>query len=709
MKVLPALREALLAVAAAVLLSLAFVFPWIPNATTVPTTYAGESEFFAKLDASIWTYMLAWGARHPDRFYEAPILSPLQTPLVANDPRLTEGIWSIPLFRAFDPVRAWGITTIVALAATFLGTYVAGRALTGSRWGGAALGVFFAFGSFRACHVCHVEGLFAPFLALAPAAGVLFVEKPARRRLIAAAGLAALAVIEYSYTAVALSLCLLPALAGGAFLRRVPPARALGAFLLTAALVAVALAPVARTYAQFHRETALERDPGEIDAGSADLVTWATRADGALWLPGGEEGSFSPDKRLFPGFALLLVATAGLPSLRRRAPEILVMGLLSLLLSFGTLRVLFWSIGLPQPAWSTPYEVLAEWLLPLRAIRSPARLAVLSHLALAFAGAFAIARLGRGGSRGAAAAALLLALAFLESRAGMRETRILPERAGDPAYAWIAGRAEAGGVVDAPMGRMLDMREDLWEAESLFAALVHGRPTPNGTIATLVPWHESIATHLARPRAGETPELLRALGVQFVVARDEGTAAGFEKAGLAVAHRSDSGSVVFEVDTPCPVPRHAAEVQERLYASAHERIHDDADSPAALITAPKQLDLRARKRFEFDVVVENTGAGAWCGDGAVYGQGPIGDVLLQARAWRGADGNVVRNHRGRPLPVWAPLPCDVHPGETVVVRVKGIAPRTPGLYDLDLDLIVNGLRWFHATDSGTARVEVVIR
>ncbi len=709
---IPGAGECLAAAVACVLAAFLFTAPWVPNETSVVTTYQGESEAFARLDASIWTYLLSWGAHHPGRFYEPPILLPLRASGTANDPRLTENLWFAPLFRALPPVTAWGWSTIAALALTAFTAYLAGRRISGSRWGGAAVAVLFAFGLFRANHVCHVENLFAPLLPLVPAVFLSFLETPTRRGGAIFGAVLGLAIVEYSYSAVALCLTLLPALAWGSWRRALPRGGLIRFLVVVTAIVGAILLPVAIQFSAFHTETSLARSLAEIDYGSANVLAWVTGPDGRVLPPLGGEGNHFFDVRLFPGFITLLLAGVGWLALWRRSPELAVAGILSVVLSFGTFRTLAWELGLPHVAFPTPYEILLEILLPLRAIRSPARLAVVGHLVLAIAAALAVAGLARKGRSWRGLLALLLALSFAESRMGMHATVIFPERARAEAWEWVGAQPGSYAVLEVPMRQILTFDGNLSEAETLFSSMRHGRPTPNGVMAIYLPWHESIAAHLARPQRPEVMALTRALGIRFIVARDDAAARPWIERGLRVVYADTLGLRVLEVEGAASPPRTPAELQERLFDLSHAKLlEDEADRKGAII-APSRLAARAARKFEVAVEVRNMGTETWCVSGAAFGLGPAGDVIVQTRAWTEAEGprvgQEVRGVRGQPMRVASMLPYDVAPGETAVAVVKGVAPPRPGRYRIDLDLQVRRGPWFHAADSPAATMLIEV-
>ena len=66
-----------------------------------------------------------------------------------------------------------------------------------------------------------------------------------------------------------------------------------------------------------------------------------------------------------------------------------------------------------------------------------------------------------------------------------------------------------------------------------------------------------------------------------------------------------------------------------------------------------------------------------------------------------ADGNTVSNDDGR-----APLLRDLRPGEETELRLVVNAPRRPGDYLLEIDMLQEGVSWFGLKGSETLRLPV---
>jgi len=114
------------------------------------------------------------------------------------------------------------------------------------------------------------------------------------------------------------------------------------------------------------------------------------------------------------------------------------------------------------------------------------------------------------------------------------------------------------------------------------------------------------------------------------------------------------------------------------------------------VNPPKTL--KAGESAAITVKVKNTGNGTW----PALGQGPKYKVDL-ANHWLDKKGAEVIGDDGRQA-----LPRDLKPGEEVemVLRVK--APKAPGEYDIELDMVHEDVTWFKNHKSPTTKVPVKI-
>ena len=108
----------------------------------------------------------------------------------------------------------------------------------------------------------------------------------------------------------------------------------------------------------------------------------------------------------------------------------------------------------------------------------------------------------------------------------------------------------------------------------------------------------------------------------------------------------------------------------------------------------------AKKRFKIRVAVKNAGDAVW--PARERGLSPY--RLSIANHWLDAEGQVITNDDGR-----GALPRDLPPGEEAEVTFEVNAPRRPGDYLLELDMLQEGVSWFALKGSQMLRVPVKVQ
>jgi 4-amino-4-deoxy-L-arabinose transferase-like glycosyltransferase len=104
-------------------------------------------------------------------------------------------------------------------------------------------------------------------------------------------------------------------------------------------------------------------------------------------------------------------------------------------------------------------------------------------------------------------------------------------------------------------------------------------------------------------------------------------------------------------------------------------------------------------REKLDVLVRNTGGAEWPAVGDAEGRNA---VRLRDR-WLKTDGSVVTDEDAS-----ARTPFDMEPGDTAGLALNVSAPREPGEYVLELDVVQEGVAWFGARGSQTLRANVKV-
>jgi hypothetical protein len=313
-----------------------------------------------------------WATFHaPLSLFHANSFYPAQYSLAFSENLYGVAMLLFPL-RLFGvgAISAYNIALLAGFAFSGFGAYVLGRRLTGSLPGswiaGVAAGVFYAFLSYRFTHLSHLQHIWGGWLPLMLAALLAYAERPTRRRAIVFAamflmnGLTNIHYLFFGALAIAITAALL--LPRSAW-------RELG--MATAGALAV-LAPFLYPYAAAARLYGMTRTWEEVAHYSAVAMDW---------LPG---IIAEPERRLYPGALAYLVALAALWLARKQKPQ-LALALLWIVIGFlGSLGLNF-----------VFHEFLFGAVPGFRAVRVPARWAVIAYLGLAMLIALATAAVAR--------------------------------------------------------------------------------------------------------------------------------------------------------------------------------------------------------------------------------------------------------------------------------------------------------------------------
>jgi 4-amino-4-deoxy-L-arabinose transferase-like glycosyltransferase len=123
----------------------------------------------------------------------------------------------------------------------------------------------------------------------------------------------------------------------------------------------------------------------------------------------------------------------------------------------------------------------------------------------------------------------------------------------------------------------------------------------------------------------------------------------------------------------------------------------DADFRAELRAVEVPARVEAKARVKIRVAVRNAGGGVWLA--RERGLSPF--QLSAANHWLDPFGQPVTNDDGR-----GALPGDLRPGEEAEITFDVNAPRHPGVYLLEIDMLQEGVSWFALKGSQTLRVPV---
>jgi hypothetical protein len=385
------------------------------------------------------------------------------------------------------PLRMFGVSAIAAqnialiLGFGFSGfaAYLLGRRLTGSWVGGLAAGVFYAFVPFRFIHLPHVQHVWGGWLPLLLVALLAYADRPTRRRAAAFAAVFAingLTNIHYLFFG---------ALASAITAVLLLPRRAWRELALATAGAMLILAPFLYPYAAVANLYGMQRTSEEVARFSA------VPAD---WWPGHAQPE--PERRLSAGVLAYVVALAAFFLARKQKPQ-LMLALLWIAIGFlGSLGLNF-----------VFHEFLFGGVPGFRAVRVPARWAVIAYIGMAILIALATGAIGRWNRWAASVVPIALAIALWQ--APIRWYLLDPKP--NDVYPWLATQ-RVRAIAEVPMDSIAS------DYESMLRATVHHQKMVNGISGFAPPLRTRLSEMSNAAEIGDDfVDTLRQNGVELVI------------------------------------------------------------------------------------------------------------------------------------------------------------------------------------------------
>jgi len=125
---------------------------------------------------------------------------------------------------------------------------------------------------------------------------------------------------------------------------------------------------------------------------------------------------------------------------------------------------------------------------------------------------------------------------------------------------------------------------------------------------------------------------------------------------------------------------------------------------AAITLIDPPAKLRAGEKHTIKVRVKNTSDVMWYARGAEFNSSSDTKFILAAgNRWLDADGILITEMDGR-----IGLDRDLKPGEETEVPLLITAPKEPGEYILEVDVVQEQVAWFHEKGSPTAKAKVTV-
>jgi hypothetical protein len=333
--------------------------------------------------------ILAWNAKHlplSTSWWNFPAFAPLSGITALTEHLVGAYPLTSPIFwLTGNAVLAYNALQLLTLPLNGLATYALVRELTGSWIGGFVGGLAFAFAPFTGAHALHIQMLMAFGMPFALYGLHRYVKYGATRDLVWF-GLGLLSVL-LSNAYVLVFFPVLVAFWVLCFFRYIETRR----WISVAAMAAAVMLLVAPLLIGYHvRQTAygLFRGYSEIVSFSAGIQALADINPGAVlwagWLP--DTGDY--ERSLFPGFAIIALATVGVgvsvvskAQRRWRGVALFYLAGAFLMWTFALGPEVRW-FNVRVPLRFTPYSLLLH-LPGVQGIRTPSRAWLLATLCLA--------------------------------------------------------------------------------------------------------------------------------------------------------------------------------------------------------------------------------------------------------------------------------------------------------------------------------------
>jgi hypothetical protein len=466
-------RQHVLAAAIFVVLALAMTWPLAPN---LGRAAADPGDPLINIWILDWDW---WATLHqPLSLFHANVFHPAQYSLAYSENLYGVAVLLFPLRAAgVGPVAAYNVALIAGIAFCGFGAYVLGFHLTRSFAAGLAAGVFYAFVPFRFVHLAHVQHAWGGWLPLLLYALLLYAERPSWRR---GALFAALFVMN-GLTNV--HYLLFGALATAVTAALLIPRSAWRALVVPLLLGLLVLAPFLYPYALVQKLYGMQRSYEEVLRYSAMPGDW-------LFDPA------EPERKLYPGALALIVSALALFFARREKAKIALAALWIVIGFAGSLGLNF-----------VFHEFLFGGVPGFRAIRAPARWAVIAYIGMAILIALFTAAIRHRRLRWIVPAAFVAAL----WAAPVRWFLIDP---GTPElYRWLA-KQEVSAVIELPVATLSS------EYEYMLHATAHHQRIVNG-VSGFEPPQRGELTRLSKELTDAFVDALRAHGVDTVIVHSD--------------------------------------------------------------------------------------------------------------------------------------------------------------------------------------------
>lgn len=502
-------------------------------------------------DPLLNAWILGWDAdrlRHGlAGVWNAPILYPNTLTLAFSEHLLGIAIPLAPVvWLTQNPILAYNVAFVLTYVLAAAGMFLLAREITGRADAAVLAALAFAFGPTRTDQIPHLQVLASGWMPICLWALHRYFKTFSRRALAVFAIAFVSQALSNGYFLYFLSLPVAVVMAFEGIARReaVKSRFRLTVIELSAAGAAIllALAPVINVYLDVREKYGLRRSYGDLVNFGATVESYFHVADPVRLWSERLATSLAPERQLFPGLVVLVLATVAVasaiagserqdPAYRPRSPvpdPRSAVGTRKYVWCYLTIAVLAFllSLGAEPSAWGhrvlpfSPYLWLTQIIPGFDGLRAPARFSVVVQLGLSVLAAFGAARLLDPIRKGAGPLFLVLGIAIVAEGWSAPMTLAPFDAHGRETdrhlYEWLAGRPH-GGVLELPI--------EAWDiAPTLtyqYATLFHKHQIVNGysgSGSTLQGWLGGRATPLDEiAQIDATVDALQSTGIKFIV------------------------------------------------------------------------------------------------------------------------------------------------------------------------------------------------
>jgi hypothetical protein len=499
------LSEAAAVLAGAFVLTAALTFPLVPKLDRVGRVNTDDGRL------SIWN--VAWVADalivQPRRLFDANIFYPADNTLAYSEANIGAGLLALPAWGLTgNPYLAHNTAVVVAFLAAVAGGYYLVRYLSGSREAAAIAGVLFGFCPYIFARTAHIQLLMTAGLPFAMLAFHRLVDRPSVGRAVALGAVLFAQALSCAYYGIFAGLMVGLATLFFAATRGLWRSPRYWALVGLAAAISLGLTvPFFLPYLDV-QDQGFGRTLDDARMYSANGGAWLASSAWAhrWWL----DAIAGFNEVLFPGLFTLVAGGAGIWMVWRRPAAAPSPGLArDVAAYYVVLAVLaFWASFGPDAGL---YRVLFDTLPIFTLLRAPARMGLMTTLALVVLSSAALGPWLRRRPRAWTAALVLVAAIELNMAplTALRDAPPVPE-----AYRVLA-RLPRGPLAEFPY---FSLRTDYpRHAEYMLGSTYHWQPLVNGYSDFIPPRFRQTAVALSYFPTRASFKILSEVGTRYVV------------------------------------------------------------------------------------------------------------------------------------------------------------------------------------------------